>query len=432
MKHLLEAGLVYGRLLQVTEPHLIERYNKALKGFGLSETRLAAFRIDMMGFSPEVADELGDMDYLDPQKVNRRFIVLTPDQESLPVAHANFSNTAQLMHRFFAANARALNAITIKDAVYGEIEDSVVVVETLDDLLSINEVRFRVLSADDLLGKATELRQLADRLVAETDLWRDDAALNRMVELARATGDIRQNALVPDKLVFRHEAFWADHFGGVYVFLDDGSTTVICDRAAPGFRRSRPWQVSYIPSDDPKLIFDFLSRTGRIELPRASWVDASGLIEHRRRMALIDLVARRAPETDFDRIDRIWLQTWMQRHAAAVTEDGIYPFLTDVLRRLSETGEVPLERMSARERFLLVRAVPGHRDAWLTNRLISGFVPQDYISRFIFDRQGFYRLYEGYGDKFRAHVVSELTNSYLRNKRAIRNALYAMGEEDHA
>jgi hypothetical protein len=30
--------LIYGRLLQVEEPHLIERYNKALQAFGLPTT----------------------------------------------------------------------------------------------------------------------------------------------------------------------------------------------------------------------------------------------------------------------------------------------------------------------------------------------------------------------------------------------------------
>ena len=432
MNRLLESELVYGRLLMVEEPHLVERYSKALKGFGLPAAALPRFRIDMLGFSPEIADELGDPDYLDPLKVNRRFIVLTPDQENLPVVHSSFSNTAALMHEFYAANARALHAITIKDAVYGEIEDSVAKVETLDDLLSINEVRFRVLSADDLLGKASELRSLSDRLIAEDGLWRDDATLNRMVELAKLTGDIRQNALVPDQLVFRHEAFWANHFGGVYVFLDDRTTTVICDPAAPGFRRSRPWQVSYIPIDDARTIFDFLARTGRLQLPRASWVNASGLIEHRRRLALESLMAQLQPEADLSRIDPVWMQTWLQRNASAVTEEGTYPMLTEKLRELSDTGEIRLDTLPPRERFLLVRAEPTHRDAWLTNRLISSFVPQDYLSRFIFDREGFYKAYESYGDNFRSHVVSRLTSSYLNDKRTVRERLYAMGEEDHA
>ena len=32
MELLLETELIYGRLLQIDEPHLIERYNKALPG----------------------------------------------------------------------------------------------------------------------------------------------------------------------------------------------------------------------------------------------------------------------------------------------------------------------------------------------------------------------------------------------------------------
>ncbi len=47
----------------------------------------------MTGFSPEIAEELGDRDYLDPLRVNRRFIILTPEQENLPVVHTSFFPT---------------------------------------------------------------------------------------------------------------------------------------------------------------------------------------------------------------------------------------------------------------------------------------------------------------------------------------------------
>ncbi len=60
MNRLLESELIYGRLLKIAGPHLIERYNKAMVGFGLPETGLQAFDIDMTGFSPQVAEELGD------------------------------------------------------------------------------------------------------------------------------------------------------------------------------------------------------------------------------------------------------------------------------------------------------------------------------------------------------------------------------------
>ena len=282
--------LIYGRLLPVDEPHLIERYNKALVAFGLKPTKLKTFEIDRTGFSPQIAEELGDSQYLDPNEVNRRFIILTPAQADLPVVHTAFSNTSQLVYEFFSKNARAIDALTIKDVIYGEIEDSVSKVEDIEDLISINQVEFRVLSAEDVLGKASELGRLVDRLKQEPDAWRDDAMLNRMVELAKVTGDIRENALVPDQVIFRHNAFWTSHFGGLYVFVDPDMTTVISDPAAPGFRRSRPWQVSYLSIRDADRVFRFLASTGRIELPRASWIETSGYLEHRAEMAIRALI----------------------------------------------------------------------------------------------------------------------------------------------
>ena len=71
---------------------------------------------------------LKDPAYLDPNGVNRRFIILTPAQADLPVVHTQFSNTSQLMYEFFSSNARAINTLTIKDVLYGEIEDSVSIV----------------------------------------------------------------------------------------------------------------------------------------------------------------------------------------------------------------------------------------------------------------------------------------------------------------
>ena len=101
-------------------------------------------------------------------------------------------------------------------------------------MLSINQVEFRVLSAEDVLGKATELATLTDRLKREPDAWRDSAMLTRMVDLAKVCGDIRENALVPDQVIFRHNAFWTSHFGGTYVFVDPDTTTVISQSDCAG------------------------------------------------------------------------------------------------------------------------------------------------------------------------------------------------------
>ncbi len=419
-------ALIYGRLLTIDQPHLIERYNKALVAFGIRPTKLRSFEIDRTGFSPDIAEELGDYQYLDPNEVNRRFIILTPAQADLPVVHTAFSNTSQLVYEFFEKNARAINALTIKDVIYGEIDDSVSKVNDIEDLISINQVEFRVLSAEDVLGKAAELGKLTDRLKLEPDAWRDEAMLNRMIELAKICGDIRENALVPDQVIFRHNAFWTSHFGGLYVFVDPDMTTVISDPAAPGFRRSRPWQVSYLSIHDADRVFKFLASTGRIELPRGSWIEKSGYLEHRAEMAIRALIGATEPQRDLGGVDKVWLQTWILNHAELIKKDGVFPFLNGAKREIAQLGHLRIEEVVPQHRFLVVRAKPDHPDAWLTNRLISDFVPSDFISRYIFNKQGFYADYQGWPEPWRRHVVDTLKSTYLKDKAGFRARIYGL------
>ncbi|TIO78602.1 MAG: hypothetical protein E5X74_01685 [Mesorhizobium sp.] len=418
--------LIYGRLLAIDEPHLVQRYNKALAAFGLEPTKLESFQIDRTGFSPEVAEECGDYDYLDPNEVNRRFIILTPSQIDLPVVHTAFSNTSQLMFEFMSKNQRAIDALTIKDVIYGEIEDSVPKVNDIEDLLSINQVEFKVLSAEDVLGKAAELGKLVDRLKQEPDAWRDNAMLERMVDLAKVCGDIRENALVPDQVIFRHNAYWTSHFGGLYVFVDPDMTTVISDPAAPGFRRSRPWQVSYLSINDADKVFRFLAATGRLDLPRASWIEASGYLEHRAEMVVRALIRDAEPNRNLTDVDKVWLQTWIQRHADLIASDGNFPFLNAAKREIAQFGHLKLDDVPPRQRLLVVRAKPDHPDAWLTNQLISDFVPQDFVSRYVFNKPGFYKDFDGFSDAWRSHVVDVLKTTYLKDKAAFRARLYGL------
>jgi hypothetical protein len=424
MDLLYDNELIYGRLLTIDEPHLIERYNKALTAFGEKPTKLKAFDVDRTGFSPQIAKECGNADYLDPNGVNRRFIILTPAQAELPVVHTAFSNTDELMHEFFAGNSRAINATTIKDVIFGEIEDSVSEVDDIEDLLSIKQVEFRVMSANDTLGKAAELRTLTDRLTGEPEAWRDNDLLNRMVELAKECGDIRENVLVPDQVVFRHNAFWTSHFGGLYVFIDEKMTTVIASPDSPGFRRSRPWQVSYLSINETENIYKFLASTGRIDLPRASWLETSGFLEHRAEMVIRDLVRRAEPKQDMGKIDAIWLQTWMHRNAAMITKDGNFPFLNAAKREAAETGRIDPGEVEPDKRFLILRGKPDHPDAWLVNRLITEFVPSDFVSKYVFNKQGFYTDYQSYAKPWQEHVVETLKSTYLTDKAALRKRLY--------
>ena len=149
-------------------------------------------------------------------------------------------------------------------------------------------------------------------------------------------------------------------------------------------------------------------------------------------MCLEDLINANDPDMDLEKVDTIWRQTWLHRNVASVTEHGIYPFLQEAIRALSANGSIKMSEIEPKRRFLLIRARAKDPDQWLTNRLISQMVPFDFVSRFIFDKDSFYNSYATYSEKFKDHVVTTLTNTYLKDKKAYRAKLYGIGDDTDA
>ena len=97
-----------------------------------------------------------------------------------------------------------------------------------------------------------------------------------------------------------------------------------------------------------------------------------------------------------------------------------------IKREIAQLGQLKLDDVFPLHRFLTVRAKPDHPDAWLTNRLISDFVPSDFVSRYVFNKQGFYQDYAASTDLWRSHVVATLKTTYLKDKEAFRTRLYGL------
>ncbi|MEM9279375.1 MAG: DUF6638 family protein [Pseudomonadota bacterium] len=419
------------QLMEVSEPHLIERYGRALGAFGLKMPELDSFRIDIIGFSPEVAEALGDQDYLDPKRVNRRFIILSPEQEHLSHIHQSFSNTRDLMLEFFEKNRRVLFALTIKDVIFGEIEDNIFEIDDIDDLLSIEQVEFKIGTHENLTEKTAELKLKIDRLLKEPNAWRDDAMLHDMVDLAKQTGDIRENKLLPEEVVFRHDTFWTSHFGGTYVFHDDNQITVICDPSARGFRRSRPWQVGYLDINDTRTVFDFLLETDRLQPPLGSWIDRSRLLELRRHMAAAWLAEQNDDELPHSIINQTWVRRWTRENTGLVQDNNIIPLIDwadeqakDWQFNEKDWRKIYVDEVEDDLKFVLCRANPDHPDMALTNRLISRYLPFDFISKFEFNRPNFNRDKQNWSDRYLDFVVNELENTYLGDKESVYESLY--------
>ena len=84
MQKLKEANLYRSELIPVSGK-LVERYNKCLKTLGFKETKLKSFSVDGVGWSPEVAEEMKDVHYLNHGDANPHGIIISPLQKGKPV-----------------------------------------------------------------------------------------------------------------------------------------------------------------------------------------------------------------------------------------------------------------------------------------------------------------------------------------------------------
>jgi len=424
MERLIENKLFYGALFVVDQPHLVERYNRALAAFGLKPTELMGFGIDATGFSPEIAIEFGDELYLNPFGINRRFILLSPDQSQLPVISSNFTSTADLMWDFMAANAEALRMLTLKDVVYGEIEDSTLRVETIDDLLSIQQVEFKVHTPDGLVDKAKRLSSLAGRFETAADAWRDEAMISDMLALARDCGDIRRNSMIPKRLHFDHPSYWTGHYNGLYIFQDADGPTVLGLDDTPAFAPDQPAPDWYLPLSDERTVFGFLEESGRLEPFNPSWLASSGLLDLRLDQFVRFEIAQREPDAKVAEMDEIDLKNWIHRNIGTLGSDRAFHFLSAVRRAVANRTAFEFGDIPPGMRFLVHRAQPGHPDKALVNRLISEYVPFDFLTRFVVNKDAFYRDYRGYPEGFRDFVIDTMRAHYIGDKAGFRSKVF--------
>lgn len=416
MQRLIEEGLRFGGLLHVDHGHLVERYNAALTALGLPQTKLTDFYIDASGYSYEIALEMQNPAYLDPEGINRRFIILSPDQADLPLIRTSFSADGQVIRAFFTANDRMIRAVTLKDVLYGEIENLVFDVERPADVLGIRDVRFLVRTPTGLLEEAQTLKVKIDEFLTGERAWQDLGLLETIVDGAARVGDVRRNGFLPQKLSFRWpEVFWTSHFGGAYVIARDKGAVMIGD---PDQLQPKPFGASIIALHETPVLFSYLEEERLIEPFNPRWLKESGILEHRLRLLVAELLT--LGDREFDPtplIDDAYLGRWIADNMAKLNPDKRFRVISQMRGLLDTPAEAAAyeRRLTPEQRFYFRRAMPDVTGAGDINRIIVEHMPFDLLSTFILNKRRFYAIYETYPQRQKAFAVDYLTTHYAPN-----------------
>lgn len=418
MHRLIEKGLMFGNLIRVDSPILVERYNRALKHLIGRETKQDVFHIDISGFSPEVGDEFGDDLYLNHQGVNRQFILLTTEQATAPLLNAKFSTSRGILKQFIEENRSELFALTARDAVAGEIVNSVYIADTPARLFNIRKVTIEADTTSGTVAAAAKLGQMIDRFKAEPDAWYDDVLIAEMIGMAKKTGDVVRNPVRLRHMEFAQDNFWTDHFGGIYLFRGVEHPAAIV--ASNKVRVGELPIVHTFEFSERSAIAKFLSLNDLVEpIMDARGVDAAAILHQK--MDFIVMAVAASMKEDLKGATRRDLRRLGRQYAHLLPE--AWKGLAALVRWAEEDGPWPKITSEHPAYFYTLRAKP-HPDADLVNMLLAEMTPLDVRQLFICHKEVFYRAYAKWPEEKKAYVVDFLDGEYQVDKAGTRLALF--------
>ncbi|MDF0600738.1 hypothetical protein P1J78_08350 [Psychromarinibacter sp. C21-152] len=418
MKRLISKGLMFGNLVEVSSPALVDRYNRALKHLTGNTTGLNDFHVDISGYSPEIGEELGDPLYLNPNGCNRQFILLTTEQKTAPLLNAKFSFSRRALRDFIEQNETKLFALVTRDAVAGELMNSVLDLSSPERLFDIHRI---VVEADTTGGDVKNARALQEKIEHfrdDDDAWWDDVLIAEMIGLAKQTGDVTRNPVDLGSFEMKVPDYWTAHFGGLYIFrgVEHPAAIAAGDKAALG-----ELPVKFLLGmDQPNRIAKFLELNDLAEpIVKARGIDAAAILRQKMDFILVDAAAEQGH--DLTGATRRDLRMLARRIGSDLPE--AYHGLAALLRWAEGGGPWPRIASDHPAYFYTLRAAAGPRRD-LVNQLLAELTPLDVRQLFICHKELFYTLYRGWGEQKREFVAEFLAAEYQVDKAGTRAALF--------
>lgn len=418
-----QLGMRDAGLMTIRHTNLVGRYNDALHKLIGRRTSLAEFRIDATGFSPEVAEEIGDPDYMNPLGTNRRYILVHVGQKDLTVLCQRYTGARAMMRTFVEENREALFTLTSRDAVYGEFEDDTYKVRDVADLLSIRKVEFTVATPSGVVEKARRLAEMVERFPSSDTMWLDDATVSRMCELARAAGDVRHNPAVPTRTTFEKGNFHSSHLGGIYVFRHPERITLVYEE--PGFSYPMRWQgvpLQAIPVTDTARLMDFLVSKDLVLVPNAeSVLSRRETLLRKLEFLVVDHVSAADPSADLSAIGFEETKRLIYRHHDDLPQQ--FHEMARALKFASHGLEWDVSEIGPETLAYMTTAKPGP-DRDLVNHLLAHLTPADYLGAYAANNPLFLERWDAWNESRRGYVLEFLKRRLSGRSAAMFEAVF--------
>ncbi|EQM48087.1 hypothetical protein D051_0163 [Vibrio parahaemolyticus VPCR-2010] len=400
-------SMINSQLLLVNKPHMVERYNNALASLTGKRTALSEFHIDICGYSPEIAAEMEDSSFLNPNGVNRQFIIIDVRQANLRSISLSFSSTPFVIKKFINDNKNEIMALTALDSVFGEIENNVIRVECLSDILNIHELSIicdtpkKIIKTNqEIAGKVSELRN------SDSIEFLLEEKLEDLASLCRKTPSISYDCYLPKQNKYKKTSVFTNHYGGFYrIYLTNGEKYLI-------FMDEKKFPHDQVPKGIKCINFQEIDKVIEILLKSRMLVDRNGselqeVKEHlskiRERIVIDHLASSQG-------VNHESVDSYIINQMVRDNPDDLPVEFHEISRIISKLTRS--ERIKVTSKYILYThkvngtLLEGEEGSYLINHLMSNYMNFSYNKLFQYNLDVFKERFAKWTDAKKAYVLS--------------------------
>lgn len=415
MEKLMQAKLFGEGLVSVDTPELLQRYNACLESLGIEPSKLDHFRVDGIGWSPEVAEEKEDPLYLCTGEANQRGIIVSPDQQGMPLYYPVNSFDRNVLRAWFERHQGAVAEITAKVAIGLDFVHDLTSFQSLHDLLLVRYIDVCA-SARGLIDAARYQAELVKRFETEP-LGPFDGELRRQIlSSADAWGDLRFRRIDIPAYRFQVTNYYTAAFGGVFVFRTHQSKPILVAEQAGALETGSAFESRHI--SDPGL-FSLLVSAGFLEIDPAWYANHLDWLEGKLDYLLVEAVSQAEPEVDY-----VGLKMAQKRSRSVKYRKELPRAFHELERLIAELRHGETTKTLATMDHLLIRPSQAltKEERKVVWKLLCRIDPSDPIRLYVFDRNTFFDQYRHWSPCKQGWVVHRLQEVFRPEMKKPRGA----------
>lgn len=410
MKKLKQANLYRSELIPVSGK-LIERYNKCLVKLGFTETKLATFSIDGIGWSPEIAEEKKNLNYLNNGEANPHGIIISPLQKGKPVYIPFHTFDREMMKLVFNSYEDKINEITRDSAICLDFDQNIDTFYEPLDVLKYDKFSIHFHLIDNLDTVQKQQLQLIEQFKEGNNFINEDLH-NQLLESAKTHGDLRDRDLSIDSLEFVTNSFYTRAFNGVYILRDFISTIVIFE--------DEKWHKEAIKDTTHDVLIYYISQPQLMDKLTDHMIiecDLEKVVNNKRYERIkkyelaLSLKETLHPIQDILN-DNVLFKSYLnkididarkrvmsvERYLEKLEISNQYKITDIVEAKLFQALHQPHSSLDVKHQDLI----------W---KLLINISSKDVLFLYWYDKEQFYKSYELWGDSLKDWVIQEISNN---------------------